>query len=221
MSSDDIPLKCGECAKLSALRYHRKCSFCQDLEFEEAILCDLNRAVQEVKEFECHAFEPKLKVVSNEKTETEETAPHGQHRKKVPFFGLLNSDKIKYQRALALQKLKRDPDAVYMQLKYHFSWNVLHRTSLFSEEEHLIEQLTGIFHDSGTEAGGFVHLLYLAPDHVHLFVESDGELSVEQIVFRIKNYTQGEIFEKYPVLKEKPYENDEIWDDAYFAETVS
>ncbi|MFC1866811.1 IS200/IS605 family transposase [Thermodesulfobacteriota bacterium] len=221
IASDNIPLRCGECAKSSALRYHRRCSFCQDLEFEEGILCDLNRAVQEMEGFECHAFEPRLNVVSTQKMENEEAAPPDQHRKKLPFLGLLNSDEIKYQRALALQKLKRDPDAVYMQLKYHFSWNVFRRTPLFSEEDHLIEQLSLIFHDSGTEAGGFVHLLHLAPDHVHLFVESDGELSVEQIVNRIKEYTHSKIFEEYPVLTEKPDVNNDIWDDAYFVETVS
>lgn len=219
--NDDMPLKCAECGKLSGIRYHRTCGFCQDVKFEETILCDLNRAVQKADTFECHAFEPRLQVVTPDKMKIKAPSPTDKHPRQKTSLQLLDSDKIKYERALALQKLKREPDSVYVKIKYHLSWNVFHRMPLFMEAGDLIEPLARIFHDSSIETGGFVSLLYLAPDHVHIFVESDGELSIEEHINRIKDYTQDKILGEYPIFKEKAGESNDIWDDAYFAETVS
>ncbi|MBW2228167.1 MAG: transposase, partial [Deltaproteobacteria bacterium] len=69
-------------------------------------------------------------------------------------------------------------------------------------------------------AGGFVDLLYLAPDHIHLYAESDGELSIEEVVHRIKRFSNDAILEKFPLIRDKLSGNIEIWDEAYFTETI-
>jgi REP element-mobilizing transposase RayT len=48
-------------------------------------------------------------------------------------------------------------------------------------------------------------LLFLAQDHVHLYVESDGELSV---------------VEEFSSIKDKLGGDTELWDEAYFVETI-
>ena len=68
--------------------------------------------------------------------------------------------------------------------------------------------------------GGFVDLLYLAPDHVHLYVESDGELSVEEMVHKIKRFSNNAILKEFPSVRDKLGGNTEIWDEAYFVETI-
>jgi len=65
-----------------------------------------------------------------------------------------------------------------------------------------------------------VDQLYLAPDHIHLYVESDGELSIEEIVFRIKQFSNDAILEKFPLLRDKISGDTKIWDKAYFVETI-
>ena len=50
----------------------------------------------------------------------------------------LNLDKIRYERALALQRLNRDPEDVFVLLKYHIAWNVLQRKPLFSPAKNFI-----------------------------------------------------------------------------------
>jgi len=65
-----------------------------------------------------------------------------------------------------------------------------------------------------------VNLLYLAPDHVHLHVESDGELSVEEMVHKIKRSSNNAIVEEFPSVKDKLGGGTEIWDEAYFVETI-
>jgi REP element-mobilizing transposase RayT len=63
-------------------------------------------------------------------------------------------------------------------------------------------------------------LLFLAQDHVHLYVESDGELSVEEMVHKIKRFSNNAILEEFPSVRDKLGGDTEIWDEAYFVETI-
>jgi len=220
-SSNELPAKCMECAKSEMSPFHGKCRFCNELEFEESVLCELNRCIQSKSNFECHAFQPMLKLVGpskNEKFASDDSFARGIKEK--IFLERLNSDKIKYERALALQKLARDQDGIYVQLKYHFAWNVSFRRSVFSPANNFFDFVSDTFLRYSEQAGGFVNLLYLAPDHIHLYVESDGELSIEEIVHRIKRFSNEAILEKFPMIRDKLDNDTEIWDEAYFTETL-
>ncbi|RZB31659.1 MAG: hypothetical protein SRB2_04628 [Desulfobacteraceae bacterium Eth-SRB2] len=220
-ASNELPEKCMECVKSNASRYHRNCNFCRELEFQESVLCELNRCIQDRSGFECHAFQPMLKLVGPSKNKGFVSDYSSSRKIKEKFFlDLLNSDKIKYEKALALQKLGRDPDGVYVQLKYHFVCNVSLRRSVFSPANNLFDFVSDTFLRCSEQAGGFVDLLYLAPDHVHLYVESDGEFSIEEIVHRIKQFSNDAILEKFPLLRDKISGDAEIWDKAYFVETI-
>jgi REP element-mobilizing transposase RayT len=220
--SNKLPSKCRECAKSQVSNIHQKCHFCSELEFKESVLCDLNQCIQDEADFRCHAFQPILKLVNNSEngtTEQHDAIPKG-HKGKSDLR-LFDSDKIKYERALAVQKLSRDPDGVYIQLKYHLAWNVKHRMPIFSPTNRFIDHVHGIFLQCSELAGGFVALLYLAPDHIHLYVESDGELSIDEIVQKIKRFSNNSIVEKFPSVRDKLGGETEVWDEAYFVETVS
>ncbi len=210
-----------ECVKSNVSCFHRKCHFCRDLEFQESVLCELNRCIQSRSDFECHAFQPMLKLVGPSKNKVPRFDDNSTREIKKKFFlERLNSDKIKYERALALQKLGRDPDGVYMQLKYHFAWNVSFRRAVFSPANNFFDFVSDTFLRCSELAGGFVDLLYLAPDHIHLYVESVGELSIEEIVHRIKQFSNDAILKKFPLIRDKLGGNTEIWDEAYFTETI-
>ena len=220
-SSNKPPAKCGECAKSKVSRFHAKCHFCRELEFQESVLCDLNRCIQDITNFQCHAFKPILKLVSSSEKRTIGRFDRPQkHLKKKSYLRLFHSDKIKYERALALQKLGRDPDNVYVQLKYHLSWNVFLRRAVFSPANDFIDFVHDTFLRCSELTGGFVDLLYLAPDHIHLYVESDGGLPVEEIIHRIKRFSNNAILEKLPIIRDKLSGDTEIWDEAYFVETI-
>ena len=220
-SSNELPAKCIECNKSTMLRLHRKCRFCNELEFDESVLCDLNRCIQSRSDFDCHTFQPMLKLVSPLKNKVPRFNDGSTREIKKNFVSeLLKSDKIKYERALALQKLARDPDGVYVQLEYHIVWNVSQRQSVFIPADDFIDFVDGIFLKCGDMVRGFAYLLHLAPDHVHVYVESDGELSVEEMVRGMKRLSNNAILEKFPLIKDKLDGNTEIWDEAYFVETI-
>jgi len=220
--SNKLPSKCRECAKSKMSNIYQKCYFCSELEFKESVLCDLNQCVQDDVDFRCHAFQPVLKLVStseNATTEQHDAAPKLHKRKS--YLRLLDTDKMKYERTLALQKLGRDPEGVYVQLKYHLAWNVIYRMPVFNPTSRFIDFVHDTFLKCSELAGGFVALLYLAPDHVHFYVESDGELSIDEMVHRIKRFSNNAIVEKFPSVRDKLGGDTEIWDEAYFMETVS
>ena len=169
----------------------------------------------------CHAFQPIFKLVnSSENKNVEQHDGSPIRNKKESYQRLLDSDKIKYERALALQRLSRNPDDVYVLLKYHLVWNVKQRIPVFNPIKNFINFVHDTFLVCSERVGGFANLLYLATDHVHVYVESDGELSVEEVVHRIKRFSNNAILEKFSFVREKFIGDAKIWDEAYFVETI-
>ena len=217
-SLNDFPGKCLECAKSSKPFIHGGCSSCHNLNFQEEILCDLNRSTQDSNFFECHAFQPLLKLVVRSGQETP-AVPKIQSAESS-LEKLLDSDKIKYQRALALQKLARNPDDVILDIKYHFVWNVLFRRPAFAEPVPIVDTICKAFANCSEAVGGLASLLWLAPDHIHLYAESDGKVSPHNMAQKLKTLSEVAILERFPGLIVSPEVNTGLWDEAYFVETV-
>ncbi len=219
--SSQLPKKCGECVKPSRPFIHAKCGLCKDLGFQEEVLCHLNRSVQDPAEFACHAFQHMLKLVSPA-VQGVLFLPddHKERGLQKSFHEVINSDKIGYERALALQRLDRDQDAIYVELKYHLAWNVIHRKPVLVGSDNLIDFVSYTFSDCSDLVGGFVRLLWLAPDHLHLYVESDGEHSIESIAQEMKRLSASAILSEFPDLKANLGPSGELWDTAYFVETI-
>jgi REP element-mobilizing transposase RayT len=215
-TSIEIPKKCHECRKYSRPISHGQCTFCQTLAFKERILCDLNRRVQPPGKFECFSFTPTLKLVGSSKQD-ELYASNGSTQTFQNFF---ESDRFKYQRALAVQKIKNDPDAVFIDIRYHLAWNVVHRRSSFPVPQNAFKMVNDAFFDSGTSVGSFVSLLWLAPDHVHVYLESDGEEALETIVQEIKRLSESSILVRASEIVINAVAGNNLWDRSYFAETI-
>jgi REP element-mobilizing transposase RayT len=217
-SQNDFPEKCLECAKASKPFIHDGCGFCQDLSFEEEILCDLNRSAQHAASLECHAFQPMLKLVE---TPGREAPPEVKsHSAGITLEKILDSDKVKYQRALARQRLAHDPDAVMLEIKYHFAWNVIGRRPVFREPAPAFDFISNTVTRCGEAVGGFSILLWLARDHIHLYVVSDGSISPDTMAQELKRSSEVEILERFPDLVTSDEKNDGLWDEAYFVETI-
>lgn len=216
-----LPEKCLGCAKSKGSSASEKCDFCGKIDFYESVLCDLNRSVQEPADFLCHAFQPILKLARPaEEKESHIPVSLGGISRIGRFNEMLSSEKYKYQKALALQKHERDPDHVFMNLKYHFAWNVIHRRSLFILSEDYSAFVHDIFFRCRELVGGFSSLIWLAPDHIHVYVESDGDESPDTLVKGMKEFSRKNILREFSDLKGKIDPEMSLWDEAYFVETV-
>jgi hypothetical protein len=181
------PALCHTCAKSQRPFIHKECIFCRDVEFYEEILCDLNRNVQGAKLFKCHAFSPASNPAIS-LLESVETLANNQEDDPLAgdFRALLNSDRLKYCRALAVQKLERQPDTAFVAAKYHLASNVAARRPVFAQPADALQIINDVFSTAGELIGGSASVLRLAPDHIHIYVESDGEKSVETVVRAMK-----------------------------------
>ena len=219
--SSEFPERCHKCTKSKNQILHRKCNFCQELEFDETVLCDLNRSVQNPHEFNCHAFQPVLKLTKPSQEMISDISDDFKRRpRRQSFLKLLRSDKIKYQRALFLQKLLQEPDGEYFELQYHFAWNVIERRPVFRSGKDYFDFVYDTFSECSELVGGYATLCWLSPDHVHVYVESDVMHSAEGIVQEMKQYSGKAILSEFNNIKAMLEPGQEIWDEAYFVETI-
>ena len=116
--------------------------------------------------------------------------------------------------------MKNHPDAVFINLRYHLAWNVVHRRSSFPDPQKAFEIVNDAIFDSGSSVGSFVSLLWLAPDHAHVYLESDGEESVETIAQEIKRISESSILVRASEMGSNTVAGKYLWDKAYFAETI-
>jgi REP element-mobilizing transposase RayT len=174
-----------------------------------------------MKRFKCFQFRPALKPVALSVIGIE-TLPEVQIDEAIAdnFEAFLYSDRLQYQRALAVQKLQRNADAVFLDLKYHIVWNVPTRRPVFAQPADEINILQDAFSTCTALVGGFVSLLWLAPDHVHVYVESDGENSIDAVARKLKRVSETALNKNHR-KRESFHKADRIlWDNAYFVETV-
>lgn len=220
-----VPEICRKCAELHVSSIHGSCEFCRDMRFREEILCDLNRRAQSLKRFECFLFRPALRPVMPS-TFDSEALSDGRNVEAIidNYKTYFNSDRFKYQWAHAVQRLQRNPDTVFLDLKYHLVWNVSARRPVFVRPAVDVNILQDVFSTCTASVGGVVSVLWLAPDHIHVYVESDGETSIDTVVRKLKRLSETALTKnqsKHGLHHKEDCKADRlIWDNAYFAETV-
>jgi REP element-mobilizing transposase RayT len=220
--STELPAQCQQCARSTGSIIHDECVFCLDIGFREEVLCQLNRVAQDLNYFQCHAYKPVLRLVHKPGTQVNDLyGRREQVLKSQSVERFLSTDTIGYKKAVALQKLSTDPGGVFLDIKYHFAWNVIHRRPVFSPKNDIANFTYDLFSKPIELGGDFVNLLWLASDHIHLHVDSNGDRSVETVVKEIKRFSEKAIFEKFFRQTEHPDTESTIWDTAYFSETMS
>src|SRR4029434_1969989 len=99
-----MPTLCQACYKHYRSTVVKACPFCRDVQFPEAMLCDLVREGQSEKQpFRCAAFLPALSVVPHEHTDA-------AHAEEVLAHTESLSPKDKWFQAYAVQQLSLNPD---------------------------------------------------------------------------------------------------------------
>jgi len=160
--------------------------------------------------FECYAFRPNLSVVNNDRAEQAETEDVSENTEGM-------SQKEKWFKAYAVQQLQMNPDLIYANLRYHVVFSTVQRTKLFSPQD--FERIDNIFHQAEFPFENTnVHLLYLAPDHMHLYIDSSPDYSLDEIVNAVMAYSEREI----PIQLPESQQNSRkaLWERAYFLEGI-
>jgi REP element-mobilizing transposase RayT len=163
----------------------------------------------EKQPFRCAAFRPALSVVQHDQTDTSPTEDVSENTVSM-------SPKDKWFRAYAVQQLGSNPDLIDFTIRYHVVLSTRQRTNVFSSEHgapmaDLVRQAAGPFEQTTA------HVLWLASDHMHLYIDATPDYALDEIVHAIREYLEHAMAN---LLPERKHSIQTIWERAYFAEGI-
>jgi REP element-mobilizing transposase RayT len=205
-----IPTLCHACYKYYRSTVVTACPFCADVHFPEQVLCDLVREGQSAQPpFRCAAFRPALSVVQPDQTDArpmEEGSEDTGHM----------SPKEKWFRAYAGQQLSLHPDLIDFTIRYHVVLSTRQRTHVFASQHG--KQIADMVRQAAVPfAQTTAQVVWLASDHLHLYIDASPEYALDEIVHAIVDDLEREMVNLFPAL---PPSNQPVWERAYFAESI-
>ena len=205
-----IPTLCQACYKHYRSTVVKVCPFCDDVQFPEQVLCDLVREDQSEKQpFRCAAFRPALSVVQHDETE-------GSPMEAGSEDSVTMSPKDKWFRAYAVQQLTFNPDLINFTIRYHVVLSTRQRVNVFSSEHR--EQIGDLVRQAALPfAQTTIHVVWLASDHLHLYIDASPDYSLDEIVHAIREHLEHAMTHLIPALQPS---NQPVWERAYFAEGI-
>jgi REP element-mobilizing transposase RayT len=205
-----IPTLCHACYKHYRSTVVKTCPFCDDVQFPEKMLCDLVReGHREKHSFRCAAFRPALSVVHHDPTEALLMEEGSEDT-------VTMSPKDKWFRAYAVQQLSFHPDLVDFTIRYHVVLCTRQRTNVFSSQHgepmaDLVRQAAVPFEQTTA------HVLWLASDHLHLYIDATPDYALDEIVHAIREHLEHAMTHLSPEFE---HGNQPVWERAYFAEGI-
>jgi REP element-mobilizing transposase RayT len=205
-----IPTLCQACYTHSRSTVVKACPFCRDVQFPEQVLCDLVREGQsEQYPFRCAAFRPALSVVHHDQTEASPAEEGSEDTVNM-------SPKDKWFQAYAVQQLSFNPDLVDFTIRYHVALSTRQRTDVFSREHG--EQMADLVRQAALSfEQTTAHVLWLASDHLHLYIDATPDYALDEIVHAIREHLEHAMPHLLPALKPS---TQPVWERAYFAEGI-
>jgi REP element-mobilizing transposase RayT len=204
-----IPTLCQACYKHYRSTVIKACPFCDDVQFPEQVLCNLVREGQSAKQpFRCAAFRPALSVVRHDEIEASPAEEDSEDTVSM-------SPKDKWFRAYAVQQLSFNPDLIAFTIRYHVVLSTRQRANVFSSEHRtqiadMVRQAAVPFEQTTA------HVLWLASDHLHLYIDASPDYSLDEIVHAIMEDLERET-RQFPALQPS---HPPVWERAYFAESI-
>src|SRR2546427_973801 len=125
------------------------------------------------------------------------------------------SPKDKWFRAYAVQQLSLNPDLIDFTIRYHVVLSTRQRVNVFSSEHG--EQIDDMVqHAALPFEQTTAHVLWLASDHMHLYIDATPDYVLDEIVYAIMDDLERET-RQFPTLQPS---NQPVWGRAYFAEGI-
>ncbi len=217
----DVPGRCLQCSFFKEQHIYEKCTVCRELDFSEIHLCDLNRKGRDPDHFRCHTFRPDLRLVG-----AKSLSVH-------PALSVIRDRKEYFREVLKLLKGSgqcgrksgcvacQNDDSISSRLnkKFHVVWLTTDRKPIFLQSSSYIR----FFHDAlltcGALINGKVVLIWLAPDHLHLYLELSEDDSVMDVVEDIQLLVQDALIAEFDQLQSVETEAS-LFNKEFFIETL-
>ncbi len=199
---------CNNCHKYHNQLIQEECSFCKQYLFQENIFCDLLRAEQgKKKDVECFAVKPYLKVIG----EKNETPKINVCKKEIK-----TTDRQQWLKAYMLQQLKFNSDQILCNLKYHLCLVTNKREKSIKQITNYLSDTSVLLNNVSNSFSGKIHILCMGSDHVHFYIESPPDYSVDEIVNKIIHFFELNLKSQLP----KIFSDNNIFQKSYFIESI-
>ena len=115
-----------------------------------------------------------------------------------------------------MQQLGVDPDLITRTIQYHVVFSTRQRVNVFSSEHG--EQMADLIRQAALPfEQTTVHVVWLASDHLHLYIDASPDYALDEIVHAIREYLEQTMTTLLPALQ---HSNQPLWERAYFAEGI-
>lgn len=199
-----VPQKCQECFKFHNTTVVNSCEICNKMQFPEKNLCDLLRFNETA--FDCASYKPKIQLINDKtklKTQPEKSSDNYASQRK------------KWTQSYLVQQQKQNPDQIQFKLRYHIVLITHNLSNVLLDQYYksfskILENTARSFYDTT------IDLIWISSDHIHLYLDSSPDFSVDEIYQEVLKESQRVIYMKHPELKPK---NGDLWERSYFVET--
>lgn len=99
-------------------------------------------------------------------------------------------------------------------LRYHFVWCPKRRRKVLTGNVAL--RLKELLEEMTADLGWSIVALKIMPDHVHLFLGTDPDVSPTQVMHALKGYTSRVLRQEFPKLQTMP----SLWTRSYWVSTA-
>ena len=126
------------------------------------------------------------------------------------------SPKEKWFRAYAVQQLSLNPDLIVFMIQYHVVLSTRQRVNVFASEHRepmatLVRQAALPFEQTTAD------VVWLASDHLHLYIDATPDYSLDEIVHAIIAYLEDAMVN---LLPESQQGNQPCWERTCFVEGI-
>lgn len=216
----NLPSRCSHCNILKKDVPNKSCQICLDQAMCESFLCAMLDSPPQ-GDVKCRAFQTSLSLVGDAKKNSGKTIATVCEDKSSYFLEVV--DNILYGKcsrnggcgACGDKKSARKGNN-----RYHVAWSVRERAPLFANSGQYLSYLHDAFLTCGTLLSGKAVLLWLAPDHLHFYLELPDTETVGEIVEDLQGLIHDALVDKYREARNLASPDNLIWETSYFLESI-
>lgn len=214
----EVPARCTRCLSLAGNHPCNGCQVCRDQAMGESFLCMIARQSTGAAPFACEAFRPNLSIVGKsgpraaiEVCQDKETYFNDVVR--LVSSGPCGGKGCTRPSCHGGEAARGEVD------RFHVVWVVHQRKPLFADSSRFVSFLHDVFLSCGHLMSGKVLLLWLAPDHLHLYIESSPRENVNDLVDDLQGLIHDTLLQEFDDLR-KLYGKKQIWEHEFFVEQI-
>lgn len=215
------PSRCIHCGIHKRDEPNKDCQVCIDQAMRESFLCGMINQQDNDNVFICQAFQPSLSLVGKVKRKTDKNIVSVCDDKSKYFTEVV--DNILYGRCSRNGGCGACGDKENGQKKknrFHIVWAVKERAPLFANSRRYLSYLHDAFLACGTLLPGKTVLLWLAPDHLHFYLETPDIETVGEVVEDLQGIIHDALVEKFEEIRDIASDDSLLWSTAYFMESI-